>query len=90
MATEVGQGLFLLSFRDFNPWLLKFWVGGRTSRWHKHVEDDTSGHEAGKDRRLPRHSKAPHSDLRPSGKAVPPKGPITSQAAPPDGAFFRP
>lgn len=71
--------IFTYSFRDFDPWPLEFWVGGRTSWWHKYVEDDTSGHEARKERRLPRHSKAPHSGLHPSGKAVPPKGPITSQ-----------
>lgn len=66
------------SFRYFNNWLLRLGVGGRTSWWHQHAEDDTSGQEAGKDWRLPRLSEASHSDLHPSGKAVPPKGPLTS------------
>lgn len=54
------------------------------------MEDDTSGHEAGKYQRLPRHSKARHNDLHPCGKAVPPKGPITSQTVLLDGASFKP
>lgn len=85
-----GVGLiFTYSFRDFDPWLLGFRVEGRASSRHKHVEEDPSGHEAGKDWRLPRLSKAPHTDPHPSGKALPPKGPITWQTVPPDGGIIQ-